>query len=1027
MTLGAFVLRHRAVVALATLTLVLGGILAATRLPSGVYPEVDFPRIVVVAHAGDLPADVAVTSLARPLEETLATVIGVVRVRSRSVRGASEVSLTFAAGSDMEAALQHVESAAGRARAQLPIGTEIEVERLTPTAFPIVTFNLAGPIDTRSLRELGDLVVRPALSRVPGVGMVRVHGGDVRQAEVVLDPLASSSAGVGPFDVAAHLRAETALGPGGRLELDRARLPLLVSGDPPDLDALRALPVATSASGAPLALSAIARVDEGAADATSRVSGPRGATVVVSVSRSPGAGTPEVVRAVEEVARGLALPDGVTLEPVYDQADLVEESLASVREAILVGIALCLVVLGLSLRDVRAGVIAAATVPVVLASTFLVMQLVGATLNLMSLGGMAIAVGLVIDDAIIVLEAIARRLEHGEAPDEAAAKGVSDIGPAVLGTTLTTVIVLVPLAFVAGLVGEFFTALAIPLSGAVLLSYLVSLTSLPIAAARWLKTHAEAPGTPRLEAIYRGIAGWGARRAWVGPLLVVLTIALGAFLGQHTPSGFLPSLDEGSFVLDYFMPPGTSLEETDRVARRLEAILRETPEVAGYTRRTGLELGPAAATAENGGDVMVRLAPRAERERSSDEIQNEIRVRIETEIPELRIELIAVLEDVLNDLSDAPHPIEIKVFGDEQAEIESVARAIGERLALIEGLADLFDGIEGAAPVRVARVDAAAAARAHLTAQDVLDRVGAGLLGASGGSMPFLDRRLPIRVRYPDALRFDPERVREMPLVVPGAAGTVAPTIPLGSVVRFEDVAVPVELTREALRPVVRVTSDTEGRDLGSIAADVRAAIADVAPPTGGSIDVGGQAAAQRRSFEDLGVVLGFGLLLVLVALVAQFRRIRPALAVIFTTPFALVGALAALLLTGTPLDVSAMMGMVLLVGLEVKAGILLLEVAEEHAAEGKSYVEALELACARRIRPIMMTATATLAGVLPLALETGPGAEMQRPLAIAVLGGIGLSKFVTLVALPALAAALDGRRGATAPPSAPPLERRFI
>ncbi len=1011
MTLGALVLRHRAVIVLATLTAVLAGALAASSLPSGVYPEVDFPRIVVVAHAGDLPADVAVTELARPLEETLATVLGVTRVRSRSVRGASEVSLTFASGTDMEAALQHVESAVARARGQLPAATELEVERLTPTAFPVVTFNLAGPIDSRALRELGDRVVRPALSRVAGVGLVRVHGGDLREVEVVLDPLASASVGLDPFEVAARLRAQTALGPAGRLELDGARLPLLVSGDPRSLTALGALPVALSAEGAPVALASIATVEEGAADPTSRVSGPRGATVVISVSRSPGAGTPDVVRAVEDVARGIALPEGVTLEPVYDQANLVEESLASVRDAILVGIGLCLLVLGLSLRDVRAGAIAAATVPVVLAITFLVMRLGGATLNLMSLGGMAIAVGLVIDDAIIVLEAIARRLEAGEPPERAAQGGVDDIGPAVLGTTITTVIVLVPLALAGGLVGEFFTALAVPLSAAVLLSMVVSLTSMPVAAARWLAAREEAPGTPALERVYRRIASWGARRPWLGPLSVVLAVALGAAMLSASPSGFLPSLDEGSFVLDYFMPPGTSLEETDRVARRLEAILRETPEVESYTRRTGIELGPAAATAENGGDVMVRLVAREARERDAEEIEDEIRTRIETEIPELRIEIIAVLEDVLNDLADAPHPIEIAVFGDDQHEIEALAREIGGRLGDVDGLVDLFDGIEGASPVRTLRVDPAAAARAHLGAQDVLDRVSASLLGASGGSIPYLDRRLPVRVRYPDALRFDPARASDVPLVVHGPAG--ATTIPLASVAHVEDAPVPVELAREALRPVVRVTADTEGRDLGSIAADVRAAVADLAPPAGGRLEIGGDAAAQEAAFRDLARVLGLGVLLVSTLLVAQFRRARPALAVLLTTPFALTGAVVLLAVTGTPLDVSAMMGMVLLVGLEVKAGILLLEVAEERAEEGLPYVEALEIACARRIRPIMMTATATLAGVLPLAIGSGPGAEMQRPLAIAVLGGIGLSKFVTLVALPALAAALDGRRQA--------------
>jgi CzcA family heavy metal efflux pump len=1009
--IGAFVLRHRAVIVLATITGVLGGLLAFGTLPSGVYPEVDFPRVVVVARSGDLPADVATTTLARPLEEALATVLGVVRVRSKTVRGATEISLTFASGTDMEAGLQHVESAVARTRNALPPGTELEVERLTPTAFPVVTFDLAGPVDPRTLRELGDLVVRPALSRVPGVGLVRVHGGEQREVEVVLDPLAAASQGVSPFDVAARLRTDTALGPAGRLELDRARLPLLVSGEAADLEALRAMPVATGPNGATVRLDAIARVDEGRVDPTARVSGPEGATVVISVSRVEGAGTPDVVRAVEEVARSIALPEGVTLTPVYDQADLVEESLGSVREAILVGIALCLVVLGASLRNLRAGAIAAATVPIVLAMTFLVMRVVGATLNLMSLGGMAIAVGLVIDDAIIVLEAIARRLEAGEAPETAAASGVSDIGPAVLGTTLTTVLVLVPLAFVSGLVGEFFTALAIPLSAAVLLSLVVSVTTLPIAAARWLVAHPEPPSTPRLEQIYRAIAGWGARRAWLGPLLVLLTLALGGWLAREVPSGFLPALDEGSFVLDYFMPPGTSLEETDRVATRLEQILRETPEVESYARRTGIELGPAAATGENGGDVMVRLTRRGDRARTSEQIQDEIRTRIETELPELRIEIIAVLEDVLNDLADAPHPIEIKVFGDEERAIEPVAREIGERLSAIDGLVDLYDGIEGSAPVRIAHVDATAAARVHLSAQDVLDRVSAGLLGASGGSMPYRDRRLPIRVRYPDALRFDPEAVRTMPILLPASATTLAPTIPLGALVRFDDQPVPVELRHEALRPVVVVTSDVEGRDLGSVAADVHAALEGIDPPPGGRIDVGGQAAAQTSSFRDLGVVLGFGVLLTLVALVAQFRRVRPALAVLLTTPFALTGALVALALTGTSLDVSAMMGMVLLVGLEVKAGILLLEVAEEHAARGEPYVDALEAACARRIRPIMMTATATLVGVLPLALEPGAGAEIQRPLAIAVLGGIGLSKFVTLVAMPALAAALEGRR----------------
>jgi len=1013
MKLGELVLRHRAVVLFTLVIATLAGLLAARALPSSVYPEIDFPRIVVVARGGDLPADVVAGTVTRPLEEALVTVMGVRRVQSRTLHGSSEISLQFVPGTEMEIARQHVESQLARARGSLPAGTEIVVERLTPTAFPVVTFNLAGPIDPRDLRDLGEYVVRPALASVPGVGMVSVLGGELREIEVVVDPLAAASLHLSPSELAARIRLATSLGAAGRLESDAQRLPLIVSGEARDAAEVASIPIALGPGGATLPLRSIATVSEGTTDATARVGGPRGPTVIVSVSRLPGASTPEVVRAVEQAARELrrSLPVGVTMVPVYDQADLVEESLGSVREAIGIGIALCLVVLGLSLRDLRAGLIAAASVPVVLASTLLVMRGIGGTLNLMSLGGMAVAVGLVIDDAIIVIEAIARRMEEGESAEEATKRGVDEIGPAVLGTTLTTVIVFVPLAFVGGVVGEFFTALAVPLTAAVLLSLLVSLTGIPVAAARWLKARPRRTQTPRLEGIYLRIAAFGARRPILGPVLLALSVLAGWAAFSQVDSGFLPSMDEGAFVLDYALPPGTSLERSDAVARRLEKILRETREVATYARRTGAELGPAAATAESRGDVMVRLVPRSARALSSDEVAAKLRARIERETPELRIEFVRVLEDVLNDLSGAPHAIEVKVYGDDPAVLARLAGEIATRLAPIDGLVDVYDGVQGDVPTRIVRVDREAALRARASSQDVLDQVSAALLGAHAGAIRRFDRLVGIRVRYPDALRFDPSRLAELPITLP-ALGTV---VPLSALARFESPPAPVEVTREDLRGVVVVSGATEGRDLGAVTRDVRRALDGVVVPPGYRKVLAGQAAAQASSFRDLGVVAGFGLLLTMLVLVAQFRRFRPAIAVLLTTPFAIAGALITLLVTGTALDASSLMGLVLLVGLEVKAGILLLEVAEQEFAAGLPYVEALGVACARRIRPIMMTATATLAGVLPLALGTGAGAEIQRPLAIAVLGGIGLSKFVVLLALPALAAGLERGRVRTA------------
>jgi CzcA family heavy metal efflux pump len=991
--------RRRALVWLAALGLAGSGALVAARMPSGVYPDVEFPRIVVVARGGEAPPDVTQVEVARPLENQLATVLGVERIRSRTIRGATELSLQFTPGTDMWRALQLVESRVGDARSSLPAGIEVEVERLTPTSFPVITFNLTGPIDSRRLRELGELTIRPALSRVIGVGRVEVLGGDVREVEVILDPTRAAALHLGPAEIVDKIRAQTVLKAVGRFDDAHVTVTVMASGEPTGIADVANVTVALGPDKSPVPLSAIATVVEGSEDRLLAVSGPGGETVLVSVSRLPGASTPDVVNRVRDEVRALepTLPAGVTVTPVYDQAALVDESMRAVRDAILVGIALCLGVIAMFLRDVRGGLVAAFAVPITLGMTFIPVRLLGQSLNLMSLGGMAVAIGLVIDDAIVVVEVIRRKLEEGLRPLEAASEGVRDLMAALIGTTATTVVVFLPLAWLEGVVGRFFASLAATLGAAVILSLAVAIFVVPLAATALMRpTIRRALGPPWYARAYARLLRPLLRRPWIGLVLAVVFLGLGVLSARAVGTGFLPTMDEGAFVLDYFLPAGTSLADTDASARKIEAILRTIPEVERYSRRTGAELGPAAATQVNRGDIMVRL--KTGRKRPFEAVIADTREKIEEEVPEARVEFVQVLQDVLNDLAGTPRPVEIKLFGNDYAVLQAKATEVTERIKDVPGLVDVYAGFEGEAPELRVRIDGAAAARLGKTAADVAADLEAALRGVVASAIRRPDRPVGVRVRYPDEVRFDPRRVTELPV----AAGADAWTT-ISGIARLERTGSQTSLLRENLRPVVIVTADHEGRDLGSIVRDLQGRLAGLVLPKGYTMELGGQYEGEKATLRDLLTVMGFGLLAVLVVLLAQFRRARLALIVLASVPLSIVGALATLLVTKVPLNASSLMGCVLLVGLVVKNGILLLEQAELLWNAGASLEESLLRAGALRVRPILMTTLATIAGLVPLAFGWGAGADLQRPLAVAVIGGLLVSTAVSLLVLPSL------------------------
>ncbi|HTJ47547.1 MAG TPA: efflux RND transporter permease subunit, partial [Kofleriaceae bacterium] len=882
MNLVAGLRRRASLVILATIAATAYGAVSMTQLPSGIYPDVDFPRIVVVAHVGDLPPEVVQTVATRPLEEAVATVPQLQRLRSRTIRGATELSAQFAPGVDMWRTLQLVEAHVAEIRGDLPADAELRIERVTPTALPIVTFNVGGDADPRVLRETATRIIRPALTRVPGIGAVEVGGGDVRELEVILRPDALAGAHLTPTAVADRLEQGQLVAAVGRAQAEHQVLTVLAADEATTADELGKLPVGNGPNG-PILLSSIADVVEGTEDRTISASGPTGDVVVVTVSRAPGASAPDVVTSAIDVIEALepSLPKGVVVETNYDQAQLIRDAMHGVRDAILIGVALSMVVLAVFLRDVRAGAAAAIAVPITLVCTFGVIKIFGQTLNLMSLGGLAVAIGLVVDDAIVIVEGIVRRLEDGGDVGTAAEQGTQDLFAAVVGTTATTVVVFAPLALLAGVVGSFFSALAATLSVAVILSLAVSVTVVPLLAARILRprTHQHAS---RFEDAYGNLV----RRIVKHPILSVIAVvglAVGGFFAARaTSTGFLPTMDEGAIVVDFFLPPGTSLEETDRTVRRLDRLLSSIHDIQTFTRRTGAEMGPAAATQQNRGDILVRLKPRSER-RSVYDIMDEIRDRAGDEVPEARVECIQVLQDVLDDLSGNPRPIEVKIFGPDQKTLEDLARKAGKKIEDLKMLDDFFNGVEGSVPVLRVDVDAAAASRLGVTTKQVADDLEVSLAGRVATHVRRGDQSIGVRVRMPDAVRFSPDAIASLPLAYGSAA------VPLGAIAQLSRPVGPSVLVRENLSPVVILESAVApGTDLASATDEVAKRLADLKMPQGYRMEIGGQLASARQTQRELAGVFGLGIALVLAVLLIQLRSLRLALVtILFAAPLA--------------------------------------------------------------------------------------------------------------------------------------------
>lgn len=999
----------------------------ALRLPSAIYPELNFARITVIAEGSTLGARGVVFSIVRPLEETISLVPGVTRVHSHAIRGAAQIDVTFDPRTNMAEALQLVRARVAQVQSQLPTGIDLEVERLAPVLFPIVSYSLEGG-DPAALYDLARYDIRPLLSRVPGVGRVEVQGSDVREIEVVADPARLAAQGLTYSQLADAISKATTVQAVGRLAQDY-RSYLIVT----DQEAKSAEDIGAVVVGKGLRVRDLATVRPGIEDRTRMIVGDGRPAVFINVARQLGGNTLEIADSVARIAAtlGATLPPGVHLKPVYDQAVLVRDAVSAVRDAMLVGAVLAVLVLFFFLRHLRITLISATSIPLTLIITVFVMGMLGASFNLMTLGAMAIAIGLVIDDAVVVTENIARHvaLARGQPGKAAVREAVQELIWPVTTSTITTVVVFLPLGLLEGVVGQFFAALAMTLTIAVLVSLALALSVIPLLAERFVTAHevatVSASGwlgrverfvdglTPRYERILTQLLHRPRRIAVAAAALVVLGIVCWQLVG----TGFLPEMDEGAFVLDYFTPGGTALDETNRQLQIAEHILAQTPEVWGTERRTGAELG-LFATEQNSGDILVRLVPQRARDRDIFEVMDDVRDRIQTAAPRLHIEFVQILSDVINDLAGAARPVEVKLFGEQLDTLEAYARSVAPDFEKIDGIEDLYDGVSEPAPELLMHVNQAEVGRLDLTPSDVGDAVSAALLGVPAGEVRIGDRPVAVRVRAPDSVRFDPLRLAALP-VVSGTAGDAPTVTPLGSLATFEKAESRLGLDREDQQQMITMTSDVSGRSLGGVMGDVRRVLAAHKPPAGVRVVLGGQYASQQTAFAALLLVLGLAVVSVCAVMVVQFESFVEPAVVLLVAPVSFVGALALLLVTGTALNVSSFMGLILLVGLIVKNGIILLDFTRLRMRnDGLPLETAIREAARVRLRPILMTTLCTLFGLLPLALGIGAGSELQRPLALAVIGGLTLSTPITLLAVPSLLVAIRGREYRLSPSS---------
>ncbi len=997
---SSFPIDNKRAILFTALLLSLIGFYLIFQIPEGVFPDATFPRIAVMVDYGLAPLKQMEIEVAKPIEEAAMMVEGVRLVRSSISRGSAEINIDFQWGQDMFRAYQLVQAAMGQIQHLLPPGVELEVRRITTSTYPVAGYSLTSDkLDLLALRDLGIFTIRPQLASIPGVFNVEVMGGHKREYWVNLNPQKLAALHLDYRQIEQALSKTNSLEYVGRLN-EANKLYLNIADNRFQSMTEIGNTIVAMHGVTPVKLSEIATVEPSLAETFIACESNLKPAVLITVIKQPRTNAVSIMKEVQKRWGELekALPPDVKVQKWYDMTDFIRRSMASVRDAILIGTLLTMIILLLFLRRLRITLITTVIIPAALLITFIFIKLLGMNLNLMSLGGLAAAIGILVNNAVVVVENIERYLEDGHPRTEAVVKATSEIIPPLLGATLTTLVVFIPLFFLSGVPGIFFRSLASTLAIAVFVSMLLAVFLTPVLAVMFISTKKKLPGKflPKIIGVQqkalRTVIKWPAITFALILMLTVIMI-LSYF---RIPSGFLPEWDEGTIVHDYLAPPGSSIEGTKSMLKSISEYIMTLPDVETYSLRTGRSLAHPRTHA-NDGDFVINL--REGHKKSSFEIMDQLRDFDAKYEPRLAPEIFQVLPDRLNDLSGEIAPIVIKVFGKNLHVIQQVAAQVADSLEHIEGAVDVYQGFYRSEPELVIRVRPETAIRYGLSVADADQAVRMALWGDEASTMMEGLKMIPIRVRYPKQDFDSMEKIRQLPIYI----SSINRVLTLDEIATIQKISGKTDIDHENLSQVVNVKSQISGRSLGLIIKDVKTMLKQIHLPPGVTVQIGGQYESQQRAFKELLVILAFGVLLVFAILLFEFKYFNTALVILLGTVLSVSGVFLLLWITGIPLDISAFMGMIMIVGVVVNNGILFIDYTEKYLNENPNIAEALLMAGRVRLRPILMTTLATIFGFLPLSLAIGEGSEMLQPMAVSMIGGMCLSMLLSMVIIPGL------------------------
>jgi multidrug efflux pump subunit AcrB len=1051
--------RHSKSIIFLILALAAVGIYEALSLPIAVFPATNFPRIIVGVDNGVMPIEQMEVTITRPLENAVNSVPGLEDVRSTTSRGSAEIDLSFNWSVDMVTTLQLVDSAIARVQSSLPSTAQLETHRLDFASFPILGYSLTSDkVPQTQLWEVATYDMKPRLNRLNGVATVLIQGGQQPEFQVTPNTSKMLRAHVTVQDILDAANKTNIVDSPGLMTRNHQLFLGLIDSQVHSAEDIGNM-VIKNVGDAPVRVRDIGTVAASSAPNYTVVTANGKPAVLISVSRQPDSNTVDVANLVHQEIEAIRpkLPAGVELNVFYDQSNIVRESIGSVRDAIIIGLLLAGFIIYLFLRDVGTALMTGLVIPVAIFVTFIALKFLGQSFNMMTLGGLAAAGGLVIDDAIVVVENIVLHRDGGEGRMAAVASAIKELTVPLIGSTLTPIVVFLPLISITGVTGTFFRALAVAMSVSLLTSLALALTwSTNLGVHLIRRGHgneaneaAEEPAATedtedaKFERMKRMMAaeeaslkgGWfehiivfyekWLRRAlehpiWLGAFCLILIAVSYVCYGQ-LGTDLLPHMDEGGFILDYVMPPGSSLQETNRVINHVEQIIKQVPEVENTSRRTGLQLGLAAVTEPNTGDIAVKLKDK--RSRGIDDIISEVRTKVKTAEPSLDVDFTQVLQDMISDLTGGAQPVIVQLFSPDPNAIATWAPRVADALGRIQinykkPVVDIEDGIDNttSGPAVVFNVNPEAAAKAGFTT-DQLTTVASAIVDGEPSTAPVIidDKPYVLRVRYPVTSRNSLDAMNNTTIVNSNGGSAT-----LGSVATISEVPGQTEILRDNLQQEKEVTARLEGIDLGRGIAAVQKAVNDLHLPANIRVAYGGTFKEQQKSFGDLVTVLLLALVLIFLVLLFEFRAFSAPIAILSSAVLSTSGVFFALFITRTDFNVSSFMGLIMVVGIVAKNGILLLDANQKFLSVGFSSEEAMIQAGRRRLRPIVMTAMAAVAGMLPLSLAIGAGSQMLQPLAIAVIGGILISMVLSLIITPAVEYYLTREKAAVVRTHAP-------